>query len=249
MEKPSLFWRRNSANHNQSHPNLCWKKSKNIPFLAQSCRLLIGWYNQLKVHFWSQFLHFRSTLILHLFLSLEKWYWVVSRLWTRFSYSDCRKFCQRNDSQFSKNLFGSVELLWSQRHDFLINHPAWTLITPNQQRTPEMRDEKLSEVGAQDMKTNGYQVLDLDVGGFFLRKRSVWGRLCLQTRNWYPLSLGDWKISKDSILLDQDLEKEISPPITPVTERPTRPLVLMEMRPFGRRIANALDYVYRSLFQ
>ena len=49
-------------------------------------------------------------------------------------------------------------LLLSQRQQFLNNHLARILVTPNQQRTHEMRDEVLSSVGAQDMDTNGYQV-------------------------------------------------------------------------------------------
>ena len=54
-------------------------------------------------------------------------------------------------------------LLLSQRQEFLNNHLAGVPVTPNKQKTPEMRDEKLSSVGALDMVTSGYQMSDLDV--------------------------------------------------------------------------------------
>ena len=53
-------------------------------------------------------------------------------------------------------------LLLSQRQNFLNNHLAPFIISPNQEGTMEMRDEVLSGVGPQDMDTSGYQVSDLD---------------------------------------------------------------------------------------
>ena len=57
-------------------------------------------------------------------------------------------------------------LLLSQRQDFLNNHLARLLFTPNHEGTMEMRDGVLSSVGALDMDTSGYQVSDLDVVDF-----------------------------------------------------------------------------------
>ena len=54
------------------------------------------------------------------------------------------------------------QLLLSQRQGFLENHLARVPITPNQERTIEMRDEVLSSVGAQDLETSSYQVSDLE---------------------------------------------------------------------------------------
>ena len=55
-------------------------------------------------------------------------------------------------------------LLLSQRQQFLKNHLARVSVSPNQQGTHEMRDEVLSNVGAQEgLDTSGYQVsADLD---------------------------------------------------------------------------------------
>ena len=51
----------------------------------------------------------------------------------------------------------------SQRQEFLNNHLARVLVTPNQQRTHETRDEVLTSVGARGMDTRGNQVsADLD---------------------------------------------------------------------------------------
>ena len=55
--------------------------------------------------------------------------------------------------------------------------------------------------------------------------------------------------AKKPLLLDEEEDKENSPPpTTPVSERPTRPPALLRSRPFGTRIGNILDYVYRNLF-
>ena len=59
-------------------------------------------------------------------------------------------------------------LLLSQRQQFLNSHLARVPVTPNQQGTHEMRDEVLSNVGAQDTDTGGYQVsADLDNVEFY----------------------------------------------------------------------------------
>ena len=52
------------------------------------------------------------------------------------------------------------QLLLSQRQDFLNNHLARVPITPKQEGTMDMRDEVLSNVGAQDLDTSSYQVSD-----------------------------------------------------------------------------------------
>ena len=63
----------------------------------------------------------------------------------------------------------ALSLLLSQRQQFLNNHLARVLITPNQQGTHEMRDKVLSSVGAQEgLDTSGYQVsADLDDVEFY----------------------------------------------------------------------------------
>ena len=77
-------------------------------------------------------------------------------------------------------------LLLSQRQEFLDNHLPRVPITPNQQGTFEMREEKLSSVEAQDTDTSGYELSDLEDIEF------SWGRSCsgcgqcLSTWNRYP---------------------------------------------------------------
>ena len=53
-------------------------------------------------------------------------------------------------------------LCWSQKQEFLNNDLPRVPITPNQQRTIEMREEVLSSVGAQDTDTRGYELPDLE---------------------------------------------------------------------------------------
>ena len=57
------------------------------------------------------------------------------------------------------------QLMLSQKQDFLDNHLARVPVTQNQEGKMQMRDEVLSNVGAQDMGTSSYQVSDLeDIG-------------------------------------------------------------------------------------
>ena len=67
------------------------KGKKNNSFLAESCRLPIGCYSHSKTPFQSQFIHLQPTVRQDDFLGLQQCYWVISRLWTTFSYSDCNK--------------------------------------------------------------------------------------------------------------------------------------------------------------
>ena len=58
-------------------------------------------------------------------------------------------------------------LLFSQSFDFLNNHLAQVPVTTNQQGTHEMREEVLSNVGAQDTDTKGYEASDRDNVEFY----------------------------------------------------------------------------------
>ena len=53
-------------------------------------------------------------------------------------------------------------LLLSQIQEFLDNLLSQLPITPNQQRTFELREEVLGSAGAQDMDTNGYELSGLE---------------------------------------------------------------------------------------
>ena len=64
---------------------------------------------------------------------------------------------------------------------------------------------------------------------------------------FYDLEMGG--SAENPILLDEEGDKQNSPPPTPVSERPTRPPALLRSRPFGTRKENIPDYVYRNFFQ
>ena len=138
-------------------------------------------------------------------------------------------------------------LLLSQRQDFLNNELARVPVTPNQQGPHEMRDDILSSVGAQDMDTSGYQVSELDDFEFYWEKdqldvNAVFRRgidaLFSQTA-FDDLEMGG--SAENPFLLDEEEDKENSSPTTPVSERPTRPSVLLRSRPFGTRIEKVPD--------
>ena len=119
-----------------------------------------------------------------------------------------------------------------------------------------MKDEVLSSVGAKDMDTSRYQVCDLENVEFYWQSAqlgvdSVFGPAIdtpFSPKTFDDLEMGG--SAENPILLDQVEEKENSPPTTtPVSERPTEPPILLKSCPFGTKIENVPDYVYRNLFQ
>ena len=119
----------------------------------------------------------------------------------------------------------------------------------------EMKDEVLSSVGAQDMDTSGYQVSDLDDFEFYWesdRLDIVAGfrpgiDTLFSTAAFDDMEM--WGSAENSIQLDEEEQKENSPPTTPVSERPTRLPALLESLPFVTRRENLTANVYWILFQ
>ena len=55
---------------------------------------------------------------------------------------------------------------------------------------------------------------------------------------------------ENPIVLDEEEDKKNAPPpSTPKSVRPTEPSRLQRSSPFGTRMENVPDYVYRNLFQ
>ena len=136
-------------------------------------------------------------------------------------------------------------LLMSQKEYFLSNHLARVPVTPNQKGTYEMRDEVLSSVGAQDMDTSGYHVsADLNNVEFYWQNDQLDVDAAFRPgidTHFSPTAFEDLVGSAENpILVDEEEDKENSPPTTttPVSERPTRPPVLLRSCSFGTRIEN-----------
>ena len=144
------------------------------------------------------------------FLSLQQQYWVVSRFWTRFSYSDCKKFRPSFDKKFPKSSFGNLELLGVTKVNFLNNHLTRTPINPKQQGLHEIGEEVLSSVGAQDMNTSGYELSDLDDIAFFWEKFQVeldavfrpWIDTLFSPTNFNDFEMGERVSFENPIVLD-----------------------------------------------
>ena len=150
------------------------------------------------------------------------------------------------------------QLLLSQIQAFLNNHLAQVTITPNQQGLFEMRQEVLSSVGAQDLDTSSYQVSNLENIEF------NWEDSQLDTDAVFrpgidtpfsPTTFDDLSMGasvENPLVLNEEEDEENSPPpapSTPESVRPTEPHRLQRSRPFGSRIENVPDYVFRNLFQ
>ena len=134
-------------------------------------------------------------------------------------------------------------LLLSQRQEFLDNHLPRVPITPNQQRTFQMREEVLSSVGAQDTDTSGYELSDLEDIEF------SWADPAVDMDSVYrpeidtpfsPSIFDDFQMEGSSaanpIIVDDEEDKENSAPTTtktPESERPTETPRLLRSHPFG----------------
>ena len=118
-----------------------------------------------------------------------------------------------------------------------------------------MRGEVLSSVGAQDMDTSENPVFDLDDVEVYWENEQLDVDAVLRSgvdAPFLPTAFDDLEMggsSGNTVLLDEKEDKENSNlPTTPVSERPTWPPEWLRSRPFGRRIENAPDYVYRIFF-
>ena len=119
-----------------------------------------------------------------------------------------------------------------------------------------MREEVLSSVGVQDLDTSSNQLSDLE------DIESNWEDTQLDMDAVFrpgidtpfsptvfdDLLMGDGSV-ENRIVLDEEEDRENAPPTAPVSERPTEPPRLQRSRPFGARIENVPDYVYRNLLQ
>ena len=149
------------------------------------------------------------------------------------------------------------QLLLSRRKNFLDNHLSRVPITPNQEGTMEMRDEVLSSVGAQDLDTSSYIVPDLADITFNWENSQLDMDAVFRPDIDTPFSptiFDDLSMEgsvENPIVLDEEEEDKDNapPPSTPESVRPTGPPRLQRCRPFGTKIENVPDYVYRNLFQ
>ena len=94
----------------------------------------------------------------------------------------------------------------------------------------EIRDEVLSSVGAQDLDTSGYQVSDLENIELNWENSELGSVFRPGIDTPFPptvfddLLMGDGSV-ENPILLDEEVDKEISAPTTttPVSDRPAEP--------------------------
>ena len=159
-----------------------------------------------------------------------------------------------------ENPLAAWSLLLSHRQEFLDNHLPRVPITPNQQGTFEKQEEVLCTVGAQDTDRSGYELSDLEDIEFSWEDPAVdidsVYRPGIDTP-FFP-SVFDYfqmegSTAANPIIVDDEENKENSAPTTTTTtttesERPTEPPRFLRSRPFGTRLENVPESVYRTLF-
>ena len=109
-QKPSPFLKKILRQSQSSTPEYD-PKNKNHSFHGKIVSTL-HWLIQLtgEIPFHSHFIHCQARLN-HFFLSLQWRFCVVSRLWTRFSYSDSKRSRPGIDNDFTRIFAGSLELV------------------------------------------------------------------------------------------------------------------------------------------
>ena len=146
--------------------------------------------------------------------------------------------------------------LLSERQGFLDNCLPRVPITSKQQGTMEMRDEVFSSVGAQDLDTSSYQLIDLKDIEFNWENSQLDINAVFRPgigTPFSPTTFDDLLMEgsvENTIVLDEEEDKENAPPpSTPVSVRPTEPPRLQRSHAFGAGLENVPDYDYRNLFQ
>ena len=145
--------------------------------------------------------------------------------------------------------------LLSQRQEFLDNHVPRDPITFNQQRSFEMREEVLSSVGAKNTDTSGWKLSDLEDTEFIWEDPAVHLDSVYRAGTDTPFSPSIFdgfqmrSTAAHPIIVDDEEDKENSAPTTQESERPTEHPRLLRRRPFGFRLENVPDSVYRTLLR
>ena len=125
------------------------------------------------------------------------------------------------------------------------------------QETFETRKELLSNVGAQDNNSSGYELSYLEDLEFTRKDPAVSmdsvyrpGLDTLISSSNFDDFQMEGSTAANTKMVDDEEDKENSDPttITPECEHPTEPRRLLRSRPFGTRLENMPDSVYRTLF-
>ena len=166
------------------------------------------------------------------------------------------KYLNQNITTSSQGIpLAAWQLLLSERQKLLDNHLPRVPITQNQKGTMEMRDEVLYSLGAQDLDTSSYQVSDLEDIEFNWEDSQLDMHAVFRPGIDSPFSPTTFDVLsmggpvENPIVLDEEEHKNSPLPSTVESVRPMEPPRLQRSRPFGSRIENVPDYIYRSLLQ
>ena len=119
-----------------------------------------------------------------------------------------------------------------------------------------MREEVLSSAGAQDSDTKGYELSDLEDIKFSWKDPAVDMDSVYRpgiVTQFSPSIFDEFQMegstAANPILFDDEEDKENSAPTTttPESERATERPRLLRSRPFGTRVENVPDSVYRTM--
>ena len=162
-------------------------------------------------------------------------------------------------NQLARNSAGSLVFVAVPRQEFFGQSLASSSIAPNQRGTFEMREEVLSSVGTQDTDTSGYELSDLEDIEFSWEDPAVDMDSVYRPGIDTPFSpsiFDDFQMegstAANPILVYAEEDKQNSAPTTtttPESERPTEPPRLLRSLPFGTRLENVPESVYRTLFR
>ena len=148
------FWWIVTASHNLPLFNLRLGKSTSLHFFA--------WRDKLGFQMLFQCIELEATFKQHDLLSFHRSNPVVSRLWSSFSYSDCRRSRSRLAEKILKKFFCQLGVC-----EFVIVPNTKNRITLNRQGKFHFKEEVHALAGAQQKIIDHYELSDLAESYFF----------------------------------------------------------------------------------
>ena len=155
-------------------PKFVPKKDRTFPSTEKTCRVLIGWENEVKFQPLILFIQIFSVTKQPDLVNLQRRYPVDFEYWSKFSSSSCERPGSSNDNDFPRKPYISLEVaavtkagLFEQTFGSNPNHSK-------PPRSPWTKGRSISSVGAQNMETRGCQrVLIWAILNFTWRKTSI----------------------------------------------------------------------------
>ena len=167
-------------------------------------------------------MEFQSTLKWHDFHRLQRWYGVVSRLWSTFSYSDCNKYLPSTKDRFPTFFTANWEHVVVWRTKFLAEpfRTSSNYLQPTRNRDAgwsilKFRHTRLGRKWVAEVRSTGHWIHweDLDLNTVAVCQPDIQTSFLPSIFKMFEMS----SMIANPILIDKEQDKVNSPPSLPTT--------------------------------